>query len=473
MCSKGNALVEPRKARNTQDVEKVLLFGLPPQQKIHPKEERMKYSFSDKHRAYMKKAYGSVMNVAEGAVRAGKTIDNVFVFAALLESSPDKFHLATGSTLGNAKLNLGDCNGLGLEHIFRGRCHWTRYKGNEALLVKTRIGERVVIFAGGKNADSHKKILGNSYGMWLATEINLHHSLFIETALSRQLASHDRRIFWDLNPTSPLAPIYSDHLDRYADMVKSGELTEDFYNYAHFTIRDNPMITEERLREITSQYDTASVWYRRDILGERCAAEGLIYRQFADSPSAFIVKSVDTKALHFIIIGIDFGGNRSKTTFVAVGFTRNKNELELTVLDEYAVQGEKGEISPETINKAAENFIRGLSCDYPGVNITYIFADSEAQYLINGMRMYLIKSGAYNGPFRDCKKAHIVDRIAYVNSLLARGKLKLHEKCKLLAAGLASAVWDESDGKKDKRLDNFTSDIDILDAFEYAIERYM
>lgn len=45
------------------------------------------YVFSKKHREYMSRAYSSVINVAEGAVRAGKTVDNVFVFAALLENS--------------------------------------------------------------------------------------------------------------------------------------------------------------------------------------------------------------------------------------------------------------------------------------------------------------------------------------------------------------------------------------------------
>ena len=93
------------------------------------------YIFGGRHCDYMRQAYRSTVNVAEGAVRAGKTVDNVFVFAALLEDSPDRFHLATGSTLGNAKLNLGDCNGLGLEHIFRGRSKWIRYRDNEALRV--------------------------------------------------------------------------------------------------------------------------------------------------------------------------------------------------------------------------------------------------------------------------------------------------------------------------------------------------
>ena len=71
-------------------------------------------------------------NVAEGAVRAGKTVDNVFAFAHELKTTPDRIHLATGSTMANAKLNIGDCNGMGLEWIFRGQCHWGKYKDNEA-----------------------------------------------------------------------------------------------------------------------------------------------------------------------------------------------------------------------------------------------------------------------------------------------------------------------------------------------------
>ena len=87
--------------------------------------ELPEYVFGEKHRAYMRRAYRHTVNVAEGAVRAGKTVDNVFVFAALLEDAPDRIHLASGATLGNAKLNLGDCNGLGLERVFGGRWRWT------------------------------------------------------------------------------------------------------------------------------------------------------------------------------------------------------------------------------------------------------------------------------------------------------------------------------------------------------------
>ena len=80
--------------------------------------KQIEYKFNDKHIDYMKRAAKNTYNIAEGAVRAGKTVDNILIFSLLLETSEDKFHLASGSTVGNAKLNIGACNGMGLENIF-------------------------------------------------------------------------------------------------------------------------------------------------------------------------------------------------------------------------------------------------------------------------------------------------------------------------------------------------------------------
>lgn len=51
----------------------------------------------------------------------------------------------------------------------------------------------------------------------------------------------------------------------------------------------------------------------------------------------------------------------------------------------------------------------------------------------------------------------------------------LSEECALLDQGLQAAVWDskEAEKGKDVRLDNFSTDIDILDAFEYSYERFI
>lgn len=165
--------------------------------KAASRKKTLPFAFSAKHVEYIRRCEGNQINVAEGAVRAGKTVDNVFAFAHELKTTPDKIHLATGSTAANAKLNIGDANGFGLEHIFRGQSRWGKYKGNDCLTIKgpdTGYRTRIVIFAGGALASSFKKIRGNSYGMWIATEINLHHDNTIKEAFNRQLAAKRRKI---------------------------------------------------------------------------------------------------------------------------------------------------------------------------------------------------------------------------------------------------------------------------------------
>lgn len=433
------------------------------------------------HKRYMRRCLASVINVAEGAVRAGKTIDNVFAFGMLLETCPDKIHLATGSTIANAKLNIGDCNGFGLEYQFRGRCHWGKYKGNDCLYVRAKTGQKVVIFAGGAKADSFKKIRGNSYGMWIATEINLHHDDTIKEAFNRQLAARLRRVFWDLNPDNPNARIYTDYIDRYQKRMATGELPAGYLNYQHFTIRDNATITPERLREIVSQYDETSIWYRRDILGERCVADGLVYPQFANRPDKYIVNLAELPgearkqligSIEFISIGIDFGGNRSLTTFVATAVLRGFSGL--LILRDHHIKGRKGDIDANVVNREFTGFVQRLRADFPTAYIQYAFGDSEAQYLINGLRR-AINAAGLGIKLGDSAKYEIVSRIQCTNTLLNTGRLHILPDCELVIGGLRSAVWDKDAAEKGKdvRLDNFSSDIDIMDATEYSFERFM
>ena len=264
--------------------------------------------FSRKHQDYIKNALYNKMSVAEGAIRSGKTIDHCIIAAAYLETCADKIHLASGSSIGNAKLNIGVCNGFGLENLFRGRCHWGKYKDNEALFISTQTGEKVVIFTGGGKADSYKKILGNSYGLWIATEINEHFDSddsrisFIKVAFGRQVAAIKPLVLWDLNPCNPSHRIYT-YIDGYKTSFIGG------YQYEHFTLRDNLSITPERRAEIESQYEVGSIWYRRDILGERCIAEGLVYPMYEEALVDALPVDEEGKVLPALdwCLSIDYG----------------------------------------------------------------------------------------------------------------------------------------------------------------------
>lgn len=426
-------------------------------------------AFSDKHKAYIKAGMRSRMCVAEGAIRSGKTIDHCIMAAAYLEDTPDIFHLASGSTIGNAKLNIGVCNGFGLENLFRGRCRWGKYRDNEALFIRTATGEKVVIFAGGAKADSYKRILGNSYGLWIATEINEHYdcadsrSSFVKVASGRQIAAQRPFTLWDLNPCNPKAPIYEEYIDKYREQGLPGG-----YTYQHFTVHDNATVTPERLAEIEATYEKGTVWYRRDILGERAVAQGLIYQAFADNPDKFLLDpaQLDYRSERHIdirraVIGVDFGGGTSAHAFCCTGFTRHGDVI---VLADYRC-GDA--LDPE---KLAEDFVRFVTACKQQWFITDVYCDSAEQTLINGLRTAAARE-RLGVNISNAQKRPINDRIRAACILMAAGRFFVSMDAINTIDALKNAVWDPRQITEDVRLDNGTSNIDNLDALEYTYER--
>lgn len=429
--------------------------------------------FAEKHKEYIKNARFNKMSVAEGAIRSGKTIDHCIIAAMYLEKCRDKIHLATGSTIANAKLNIGVCNGFGLENIFRGRCRWGKYKDNDCLYIQTQTGEKVVIFVGGGKADSYKRILGNSYGLWIATEINEHYdeedsrTSFIKVAFGRQAAAQDPLILWDLNPSNPHHPIYERYIDKYrADGLLGG------YQYEHFTLEDNLSISPERRAEIMSQYDPTTIWYRRDILGERCIAEGLVYQLFADNPGKFTIKGdpqvwleQNQKRISIFMVGVDFGGTNSASKFQATGITADGYVI---ALDEEYINHNKQSVDPERLNAVFRDFIKRVTTLY---GHAIVRADSAEQILINGLRHTVEKEGL-RAEVHNAKKTGIMEvRVPLENLLMVQGRLFVSERCPHLIDAFCTAIYDEKK-YEDTRLDDGTSDIDSLDAFEYSIEPY-
>ena len=418
--------------------------------------------FSDKHKNYIKTALNYKQSVAEGAVRSGKTIDHCIIFSMYLETCEDKIHLASGSSLPNAKLNIGDCNGFGLEHIFRGRCRWGKYKSNEALFVQTKTGEKIVIFTGGGKSDSYKSILGNSYGGWIATEINEHYDCedsrtsFIKVAMARQIASVHPFTLWDLNPSNPNADIYKNYIDKFMGL--------DWYRYEHFNIFDNATMSQERIEEIQNKYDMNSVWYKRDILGERMVAEGLVFPYFANDCKPYLFKyqhlkekmKEQGKRFSHLIIGVDFGDNGSKYSWHLTGFTNDWDYM--WALDE----GDMEKSNSIDATKFCKAFVRFYKrCVECYGYVEWIFCDSASNTLINTLRAYFYTEGLDGSIIAPVKKNELTDRPITVDSLLVTGRLKIEEHCKNLINALSELVWDEKkDIPKDENVNNINDDWD-------------
>lgn len=379
--------------------------------------------FSDKHKHYIHNAIKSRICVAEGAIRSGKTIDHCIIAAAHLELCRDKIHLASGSTIGNAKLNIGVCNGFGLEALFRGRCKWGKYRDNEALFLYTQTGEKVVVFAGGGKADSYKRILGNSYGLWIATEINEHYDSddsresFLKVAFGRQAAALDPLVLWDLNPCNPNHRIYSDYIDHYQKTNLPG------YLYEHFTIDDNLSISDERRDEIKAQYDPTSVWYRRDILGERCIAEGLVYPMFSEK--RHVLKAlVETEGEYYI--SSDFG-IQNATVFLL--WRKERGEKRWICLREYYYSGRD-----ERRQILVSELVDGLEGILNGVMPKCVIIDPSAAPL----KVELRRRGYHT---KDANNA-VLEGISDVCSMLGADYLAFMPCCEKTIAEFGSYLWD-------------------------------
>lgn len=109
---------------------------------------------------YIKRSRDAWLNVAEGGKRAGKNVMNVVAWAAAIEDSDDMLHLAAGVSQSSARMNIIDSDGMGLEHIFAGRCKYGQYNGRDALMIDTRKGKKAVIIAGGGDSRSASLIKG-------------------------------------------------------------------------------------------------------------------------------------------------------------------------------------------------------------------------------------------------------------------------------------------------------------------------
>ena len=67
----------------------------------------------------------------------------------------------------------------------------------------------------------------------------------------------------------------------------------------------------------------------------------------------------------------------------------------------------------------------------------------------------------------------INDRIRCTVRLMGAGRFFITDDCESLETAFCDAVYNQDVKEKDERLDDGSTDIDSLDAFEYTIERDM
>lgn len=239
-------------------------------------------SLSEKQLNYICAPFNHTLDVAEGTPRSGKSTASVLRFYRFLNTSRDENFLITAASAEQAFRLSMDADGNGLLHLFGSQAKIKHDDYGDHLEALTVTGRKKIYYKGGAKADSDKTIRGLSLGGVMFCEIDILHMNMIQECFRRTYAAQIRWHIADLNPPAPQHPVIKDVF----------ELNNTYWT--HWTVNDNPIITEERKRELEETLKKNPYLYRRDWLGERCVPEGVIYSMF--DHKKHIVKNIPDNA---------------------------------------------------------------------------------------------------------------------------------------------------------------------------------
>ncbi len=401
--------------------------------------------FSENQMRFFWDCFDHWFNVAEGGKRGGKNVLITMAYCTILEKHPSKIHLIAGVSTATARLNILDCDGFGLKNYFEGRCREGVYQNRDCLYIKTATGEKVVLISGGGKAGDEKLIKGNTYGTAYITEANECSKIFIQEVFDRTLSSPDRKIFHDLNPKAEAHWYYQDVLNFHEEKLKANP---DYgLNYGHFTIADNMSISDDQLRAVLATYDRKSVWYARDILGQRKMAEGLIYPMF--SMEKHVVKgAIPYSSRHRYYVSIDYG---TVNPFAAGLWDFDPVSHKAIMIRELYYRGGSAN---RTDNEGYYRLLKRLIGD---IKIEYIIIDPSASSMIETIEKYAewLVVRADND---------VLNGIQDVTKFLNMGLLLFHESCKETFKEFDQYSWDEESGE-DAVIKEFDHSMDMIRYF--------
>lgn len=234
----------------------------------------------------------------------------------------------------------------------------------------------------------------------------------------------------------------------------------DKYPTTSYNLLDNPVFTQSEVDEYRRILPEAD--FHRRIMGKWVVSSGAVYEH-----SPIKIKRSDLPKIDYIYVGVD-EGRGDAFTGVAVGFS--KKTMAYYIIDQYYSKTEK------MINNVwnVHNFSRDLANEFgikvaivgetnPGITYDTLYDDPNVD---KNLMIFKVRKKIKNKEYKG--KSAIQERIDLTNGLMFSDMLYICDNVKQLSVAFENAVY-----KNGARLDDGTSDIDSLDAFEYAISRDM
>lgn len=386
--------------------------------------------------------------IADGSIRSGKTIACICSFLSWsMERFEDQNFILAGKTIGSLKKNV---IGPMQQILAAWRIPYHYVRSGENYMT---IGANTYYLYDAHNESSQDKLQGLTAAGALADEAALFPQKFIDQMIGR-CSVDGAKVFLNCNPESPAHYVKTELIDK---------AKEKSIYHLHFTMDDNLALSPKTKDKFQRMF--SGVFYRRFILGEWAATDGLVYPQFADGKDRFVVDDAPPD-IQYAVIGVDFGGSKSAHSFTLTGFTSKFQQV--VVLDEYYHPNdqEHGRLSPKQLDAAFVDFVRRAKAKY---RVYEAYCDNAEQTLIEGLTVTAAQErlGIH---IQNAAKRPINDRIAFYNSMIAQDRFRVLRHCKAHIKALEEAVYDPDEPVKDIRLDDGTTNIDSLDSMEYTTE---
>lgn len=358
--------------------------------------------------------------ICDGAVRSGKTVATVVGFFLWSMARFDREVFAIcGKTVGALRRNII----IHLPSWLGGLFTITENRSENKLTVSCGGRKNVYYLFGGQDEASAGLIQGITLSGVLLDEVALMPQSFVEQACARCSVTGSK-MWFSCNPASP------EHWF-YRQWICKAE--EKNALHLHFTMRDNPALDPAVRQRYERLY--TGVFYRRFILGQWCAAEGLIY-EFEESKHIFTEPPQSGR----YFISVDYGTQNPFSAglwCVAGGKAYRLREF-------YYSGREKGRTMTDEEYVAA---LKNLAGDLP---VEQVVIDPSAASLIAALR------GAF--PVRRARN-DVLGGIRLVASLLQRGVLQFSHDCRDTLREFSLYRWADGTDRPVKENDHAMDDI--------------
>ena len=345
--------------------------------------------------------------ICDGSIRSGKTVSMTvgFVLWAMCCFSGQTFSLC-GKTIESLRRNII----VHMRDWIPGELQITERRADNKLIISDGCGhENTFYLFGGRDESSYTLVQGITLAGALLDEVALMPRSFVEQVIGRCSVAGSK-LWFNCNPEGPEHWFYKEWVQKFKDKNVL---------HLHFTMDDNLSLEDSIRARYKAMF--SGVFYRRYILGEWCAAEGLVYDFFGDDqltnddpPEGEYYISVDYGTLNPFSAGLWCWDGKTGTR-----------------INEYYYSGRE-----EKHQKTDEEYYLDLEALAGKFHIKQVIIDPSAASFIACIRRH----GRFH--VRQAKN-DVVPGILITADLLKSGKCKIHRRCKDARREFGLYRWDE------------------------------